>query len=122
MSDYVPNPANYVMKGAEKIAPKEYPKLDTMTRDELLALCKRCGMVEQALMTKEEVAEAMKVRLAHIALTGDVKDALAAIERWLDREHGKPVQSVQTKNLNVSAVLSENDQAILKRFYGEYKG
>lgn len=79
-------------------------RLDSMSREELIALCKRfarqCGMV--AAMTKEETAQAMLDTLAHTALKpivsgvnmkADIQSRMTAIDKWLDRERGKPMQT-----------------------------
>lgn len=81
-------------------APKSAPDLsaiDSMDADSLRKLIRTTAGAfwGYALTDRKEIAEAMKLRLAHIGLTADVKDALVAIERWLDREEGKPNQSVQ---------------------------
>lgn len=91
-------------------------------------LC-QCGAV--AFMSKEEKAEAMRDELARIALMpvipslnlkADIDSKMKAIDKWLDREEGKPVQAVDTRsvNVNVSRPASEGDSEILKRFYLDY--
>jgi hypothetical protein len=86
-------------------------KLDDLSKAELIALIKRvsgaCWGV--GLMSKEETAEAMLLRLAVDGLTtDDARQALANINAWLDRERGKPAQSVtQTNTLNVNLIASE---------------
>ncbi len=80
-------------------------KLESMDKTALRAILERICAArwgEIALMDKTAVAEAMKLRLAHIALTAEVKDALIAIERWLDRQEGKPMQNV-TQEITVAA-------------------
>lgn len=107
---YIPDPANYTMKGNGSkpvILPEspDIPRLDTLSREELIALVERmarqCGMV--AAMSDAETAQAMLDELAHTALKpivagvnmkADIQSRMNAIDKWLDRKQGKPQQSV----------------------------
>lgn len=86
-------------------SPQEAPnlsRLDAMSLAELKTLVRRlacqCGMV--AGMSKEETAQAMMDELASIALRpgigtqlrSDINARIAAIDKWMDRSEGKPVQ------------------------------
>lgn len=73
--------------------------IDSMDADSLRKLIRTTAGAfwGYALTDRKEIAEAMKLRLAHIGLTADAKDALVAIERWLDREEGRPLQSVKAE-------------------------
>lgn len=97
------------------LSASDLARLEGMTREELLALAKRmacqCGLV--AAMTREETAQAMLDVLAETALKSnpndssmkvDIEARMRAIDRWLDRERGKPAQTV---NQNVTMSLSE---------------
>lgn len=81
-------------------------KLEGMTKEQLITLLKTIyvaiGWVDIALMDKSTVAEAMRLELARIALSplvagtslkADIQSKLAAIDKWLDRTEGKPLQT-----------------------------
>lgn len=102
----------------------EAAKLEGMSRDELLVLCRRfacqCGLV--AMMTKEEIAQAMRDVLAETALRpivagvnmkADIMSRLAAIDKWMDRTEGKAAQSVKIEqtNVNVAIEVTRDDVA-----------
>ena len=85
--------------------PVELSRLDSMSREELIDLVKRmacqCGL--SAAMTDEETAQAMLDTLAETALKpivmginvkADIQSRMNAIDKWLDRKKGKPVQSL----------------------------
>ena len=89
-----PNPA---------LSESKLSRLHEMDREALLALVRRmacqCGLV--ALMTKDETAQAMRDVLAETALKpivqglnmkADIAARLTAIDKWLDRDEGKPMQ------------------------------
>jgi hypothetical protein len=79
------------------ITASDLARLDGMTRDELIALVRRVGgarWAEIMMMDRKQQAIAMRDRLAHIALTGEIRDALTAIDKFLDREEGKATQPV----------------------------
>ena len=77
-------------------------RLDSMGLEELKTLVRRlacqCGMV--AGMTREETAQAMMDELAAYALRpmigtalkADINARIAAIDKWMDRAEGKPIQ------------------------------
>lgn len=118
MDDFKLNPANFTPRQnppkpntslpAEALSLPELTELENMPPKALHLLLQRvCGARwgEIAKMDKSAVAEAMRLRLAHIALTAEIKDALIAIEKWLDRTEGKPLQAVDMRgNLNVVTV------------------
>ena len=110
-----------------KAAAGEYPscdltasdlsRLEEMTREELVALCKRfaaqCGLA--ATMTDEETAQAMLDVLAETALRpvihgtsmkADITARMTAIEKWMDRKKGKPVGTSPTIQLGASGDLN----------------
>jgi hypothetical protein len=85
-------------------------RLEGCSRDELIALVRRfagqCGMV--AMMSKEETAQAMRDKLAEIALKplvpganmkADISSCISAIDKWLDRAEGKPVGAATNINI-----------------------
>lgn len=83
--------------------------LDSMTRQQLVALIKRIGgaMWGVVLMTDEQRAEAMLDRMAIIALTSaDQKAASESMREWLDRKLGRSVQRIEQKNLNINATTA----------------
>lgn len=99
--------------------------VDVMTADDLRVLAKRmacqCGLV--ASMTQEQTAQAMLDRMAEIALRpivpgvrmmAQVKDCIGAINGWLDRVEGKPMQRIK-QDTTVSFDLKANS-ALLNRF------
>lgn len=98
------------------LSASDLARLEGMTREELLALAKRmacqCGLV--AAMTKDETAQAMKDVLAETALrsivpgTGmkaDIQSRMQAIDKWLDREEGKPAQTVMDVRQDNSNII-----------------
>lgn len=86
--------------------------LEGLSKDELIALvgrmARQCGMV--ACMTEEETAQAMLDRLAHVALTAGVKDAVGAINAWLDRVQGRPTQRIEQRTLEVHVDIDARRQ------------
>lgn len=76
-------------------------RLDEMSREELVALVKTiCGARwgEVAGMTEDEIADSMKLKLAHGGLTQtDIWKALPAMKEWFDRAKGKAPQSIAMK-------------------------
>lgn len=122
MSDYIPNPANYTMKGNANppvVQAQEAPdidKLEGMTRDELIALVRLCNAEQIAIagLTEDQIAEAMLFRIASDGLTSkDAKRALENFNAWLDRVKGKaPTVQVNTQNnssINISVVRFTDD-------------
>ena len=67
------------------------------TREELIDLLKLCGKrVEYALLSKEEKRERMKLKVYALAQDSESEPViLKAANDWLDREDGRPGQSVQ---------------------------
>ncbi len=102
MNDTIPSPLkNFTPrqnppKQTIAVESDDLSRLDSLSREELIALVRRLDGAAIGMMTKEEVAEAMLFKLAHTALTSrDTKDTLAAIREWLDRSEGKPMQRQQ---------------------------
>lgn len=104
MTDYIPDPfKNYVPKGnpppaqrPEQEAP-DLSRLDGMTREELIGLIRRVSgaMWGIGLSTPEEIADAMKLKLATGGLTEkDMYKALPLMREWFDRQMGKAAQSI----------------------------
>lgn len=101
MNDYVPNPANYVMKGnpipaaVTAAPPPDLSKLDEMTKEELITLIRlsNADQIAIALMDEEEIARAMLHKLAVNALTSkDARQTLENVKEWIDRVKGKAMQ------------------------------
>lgn len=98
------------------------PSLDTMSREELISTVARWGraMGYIVCLTEEETAQAMLDVLAETALRpivaginmkADIQARMVAIEKWLDRVRGKPMQRIDmpapvTNNLNYYNVPS----------------
>jgi hypothetical protein len=82
--------------------------LQSLSKEQLIDVIKLIGAArwaEIALFTKEETAEAMKLKLAHIGLTAGAlnwQTAITAIEKWLDRQEGKPAQTINNNNVNLT--------------------
>ncbi len=77
-------------------------RLEGCSREELIALVRRSNadLVRVCMMSKEETAQAMRDKLAEIALKplvpgmnikADISSCISAIDKWLDRAEGKPV-------------------------------
>lgn len=121
MDNYVPNPANYVMKGnpipaaVPSYQPPDLSKLDQMTREELIALIKTVSSAlwGYALLSKEEKQEALRLKVYAIAM-GSAQDAvtLKAANDWLDREEGKATQRIESKTLVATVDLAKHREAI----------
>lgn len=79
------------------ISEEQIAKLGTLSKDELISLIKRVSgaMWGIGLMTPQEIADAMKLKLAHGGLTQtDMFKALPVMREWFDREMGKAPQSI----------------------------
>lgn len=110
-----PQQESYVEDTA--ISPTTLAVLGSMSKEELVVLvgrmARQCGLV--ANMSKEETVQAMLDVLAHTALRdispginmrADIQSRIAAIDKWLDRERGKPAQYIEEKktiDMNVRA-------------------
>ena len=108
---FIPDPLNYEMKknppknGATYSQPhgltdEQLAQVDSMAREELIALVQRCNpdYVGIALLTEDEIAEAMLLKLAVNALTSrDAKQTLENINAWLDRKKGKAIQRIDQR-------------------------
>lgn len=131
-SRYIPDPSNYTMKANKTIAtanpnlnPPQMPitsdviaKLDSMTKDDLITLIKLVygAIWGYAILTADEKREAMRLRVANIALTStDNETVLKACNQWLDREEGKPMQRIENKSLIVAVdATKRKDDAIIE--------
>ena len=131
MTDYIPDPfKNYKMKGTESpprmvgqniVDEQTLARLGTMEKSELVALVKRmarqCGFV--AMMSEDDIRQAFLDRMAHIGLTGKAQEALAAIEKRMDRVEGKAMQRQQSlvAVADASKPLPENDRQALEHYF-----
>lgn len=74
--------------------------LDEMTREQLITFI-RCCIPEPAsiaLMTEDETADAMMLKLAIMAIKSDeAKTTLDCVNAWLDRKKGKAVQRIDQR-------------------------
>ncbi len=112
-------------------SPVDLDALDTMDAESLRKLIRTvagaAGWVELALMDKKIVAQAMRLELARIALSplvpgsnlkADIQSKMVAIDKWLDREEGKPTGSspqinmAMIDNLDVTIRLVGSDGTI----------
>lgn len=95
-----------VAKSASPPTPSELASLESLSNAELIGLVQRmacqCGL--NALMSDEETAQAMLDTLAETALKpivmnanvkADIQSRMNAIDKWLDRKHGKPAQTLK---------------------------
>lgn len=86
--------------------PSELSQLDTLA-EPLRSLCKRivdARWGEVASMTQVQIAEAVKLRLAHGGLTiPQIDKALPLIKEWCDRVEGKSVERVDTRSVVIHA-------------------
>lgn len=107
------------------LSPSTLAALEGMTRDELILLCRRfaCQCGTAAMMTKEETAQAMRDVLAETALKpiapglnmrADIAARVTAIDKWLDREEGKPVQR-QVVAATVESHVTVSQEERMKR-------
>lgn len=96
----------------------EEDKLVGYTPEQLTTLVRRllCELGTASLMTKEETAQAMLDTLANTALRpivaglnmkADIQARMAAIDKWLDRERGKPAQYIEQRSLVATIALDE---------------
>ncbi len=128
--ELLPKSSKTIAPQSPAIAPlsaEQLAKLDDMSRGELIALIERmarqCGMV--AGMTDEQTAQAMLDTLAHTALMpivpglsmkADIQSRLSAIDKWLDRTKGKPVQAInQTSTIAMLVQGLQPDVELLAR-------
>lgn len=125
MDDFKIDPTNYTMKGnaprndivpAFELSESQLATLESMPHAELIALVRRVsgatGALQAALMTKEEVAEAMKIKLAAQGLNErDMYKALPIMKEWFDREQGKATQRIEQKITKTTLAANlTNDQ------------
>ncbi len=96
-------------------------RLDGMDREGLISLIQRmarqCGMV--ACTSEEELRQAFLDRMAHIGLTAKAAEALAAIEKRMDRVEGKAMQRQQSlvAIADANKPLPENDAKALEHYF-----
>ena len=98
-------------------------ELITMPRPALEALTRRllCQCGEAATMTEEETAQAALDILAETFLKpitmgmnvkADINSRMAAIDKWLDRKKGKPIQSLDMNVKDTRVDKMEIDKLI----------
>jgi hypothetical protein len=91
--------------------PSELARLESMTREELIALAKRmacqCGLV--AVMTEEEREQAL---FDVLALKGIKAMDVPAIREYFDRTKGKPAQSINQQVLQASLTFPQSIEII----------
>lgn len=91
--------------------------IDSMDADSLRKLIRTTAGAfwGYALTDRKEIAEAMKLRLAHIGLTADIKEAMVAIDKWLNRTEGMPTQII-AQDITVSRkTLTMEEQEQLRQ-------
>ncbi len=82
---------------SDAIDPETLSSLQTMPKDALISLIQRVSgaMWGVGLKTKEEIAEAFKLKLAIGGMNEkDMFKALPIMREWFDREMGKAAQSI----------------------------
>lgn len=107
MSEFIPDPKNYTMKGSGQTKPAvaETPAideqtlahLDSMDAEALRKLIQRVSgaMWGIGLKNLEEIADAFKLKLAIGGMTEkDMFKALPVMREWFDRSLGKAPQSI----------------------------
>ncbi len=107
MTDFTLDPfKDYVMKGASTVSTATAPTgiteaelqtMEGMTKDDLITLINRVSgaMWGIGLKTREEIAEAFKLKLAISGMAEkDMFKALPIMREWFDRELGKASQSI----------------------------
>lgn len=103
------------------ITEEELAGIERLSKDELIAIIERmarqCGLV--ACMNEEDIRRAFLDRMAYIGLTGKAEQALAAMEKRMDRVDGKPMQRQQSliAVAEVKRTLPENDRAVLEHYF-----
>ena len=103
------------------VDPATLSTLHTLDKDALVSLVMRmarqCGMV--ASMSEDEIRQAFLDRMAHIGLTGKAMEALAAMEKRMNRLEGTPMQRQQSlvAVADANKPLPENDRAALEHYF-----
>lgn len=98
------------------LSASELAKLGDMSKDELIALINRVSgaIWGIAMMSKDERIEAAKLKLWNAGLTQpDIFKALPALREALDRETGKPAQSIAMK-VETDAISKLSDERLLR--------
>ncbi len=111
------NGGNVTPDTQSPLSADDMARLGEMGREELILLIKTiCGARwgEVALMTKEERLEAAKLKLWHGGLTEkEIYKALPALNAAMDRDIGKPAQSIAMKVEDDRKKLSIEDLIFL---------
>lgn len=113
--------ASGVIVDSGKITDSILSTLHTLDKEALISLIQRmarqCGMV--ASMSEDDIRQAFLDRMAHIGLTGKAAEALAAMEKRMDRVEGKPMQRQQSlvAVADANKPLPENDRAALEHYF-----
>lgn len=98
------------------LSASELARLGYMSKDELIALINRVSgaIWGIAMMSKDERIEAAKLKLWNAGLTQpDIFKALPALREALDRETGKPAQSIAMK-VETDAISKLSDERLLR--------
>ncbi len=113
--DYIPkpNPETLYAEQKNELTSAELDKLDAMTVDQLKTLAKRllCSVGTVALMSEDDIRQAFLDRMARIGLTGKAVEALAAMEKRMDRVEGKAHASIAITNTIKVEPLSIDEAA-----------
>lgn len=103
------------------ITESDLASLEAMDKEALISLVQRmsrqCGMV--AAMSEDDIRQAFLDRMAHIGLTAKAAEALAAMEKRMDRVEGKPMQRQQSlvAVADASKPLPDNDRKALEHYF-----
>lgn len=108
-----PSPNRIRLK--EKISDRDLAKLDLMTKNQLVALIKRCASAiwKYALMDEDESYEAVCLKLLSMGLSEEQSyKALPPLKEWMDRRKGKPKQSIEMAVENKGLGKLETDRLL----------
>lgn len=116
-----PLPQSTVQKPAvaadKAVEPVDLTAMESMTKEELIGLVKRvCDTRwgEVALMTKQQRAEAGRLKLWHAGLTEkEVYKALPMLKEAFDRDEGKAAQSI-AMTVKTSPLDEMSDDRLLR--------
>lgn len=114
------NDKSLVMSGdySRVAAESSTDNYSTLSHAELLSKLRLCDSARFTDLTKDEKAEALRLRIYTIAMTStNEATIIKAANDWLDREEGTPVQSMRMAAVVKSEKLGEDDAEILARFF-----
>lgn len=74
-------------------------RIEDMSRDELITLARRCNAAlgGVGVLSEDETAEALLLKISAHALSGRGIDWLSSAREWFDRKRGKATQRIEQK-------------------------